>query len=263
MENSAQVAIIGGSGLYDVEMLEGPREIKVHTPYGKPSDVIILGNYKGKQIAFLSRHGRGHQTPPHLVNYRANIWALKQLGVQRILASNACGSLREDYRPGDLVIVDQFVDRTKERKSTFYEGPQVCHISSADPFCSQLRGLLADTTGKLGYMFHPKGTFVVIEGPRFSTRAESRMFRQWGGDVLTMTVFPECVLAREAEICYASLALVTDYDCLFEHPVNTQEIIEVMKSNVNKAKQVFASAIENMPAERNCGCGQALKNAIF
>ncbi len=262
MEN-AEIAIIGGSGLYDAEMLENPREIKVHTPYGRPSDSIILGNYKGRQVAFLARHGKGHQIPPHLVNYRANIWALKQLGVQRILASNACGSLREDMKPGDIVVVDQFIDRTKERKSTFYEGPQVCHISSADPFCPQLRNVLSDTTSKLGFMFHPKGTLVCIEGPRFSSRAESRMFRQWGGDVLSMTVVPECVLAREAEICYASLALVTDYDCIFEHTVSTQEIIEIMKGNVHKAKQIFANAIENMPAERNCKCKDALKDAIF
>jgi 5'-methylthioadenosine phosphorylase len=270
----AEIAIIGGSGLYSVEMFDDPKEVLIKTPFGAPSDAIIVGKYKGKDVAFLSRHGRGHRFTPANVNYRANIWALKELGVKRILASNASGSLREDYRPGELVIIDQFIDRTKARPSSFYEGKnaahlkeygldKVCHVSSADPFCPDTRAHLSNIAKRLGLPVHTKGTYVCIEGPRFSTRAESRMFRQWGGEVIGMTAFPECVLAREAEICYASVALITDYDVWAEKAVENIDVIRTMQENVHKVKQLFAAAIEKMPAERKCGCAEATKNAFM
>jgi len=269
----ADVAIIGGSGLYDVDMIENATEVNMVTPFGAPSDAIIIGTYKGKRVAFLSRHGRGHKFTPATVNYRANIWALKQLGVKRILASNASGSLQEHYKPGELVLIDQFIDRTKSRPSSFYEGKEavhlkehgldrVCHISSADPFCPDLRFHLAKVAQQLNLPVHTAGTYVCIEGPRFSTRAESRMFRQWGGEVIGMTVFPECVLAREAGICYASVALVTDYDVWADKPVENTDVMQTMKENVHKVKQLFAAAIESLP-ERNCACAEATKNAFM
>jgi 5'-methylthioadenosine phosphorylase len=270
----AEIAIIGGSGLYDVDMIENAEEIRPVTPFGPPSDAVMVGTYKGKRVAFLSRHGRGHKVTPATVNYRANIWALKQLGVKAIFASNASGSLQERYKPGELVLVDQFIDRTKSRPSSFYEGKEaahlkahgldkVCHISSADPFCPELRSHLAKVSKQLGLPIHTEGTYVCIEGPRFSTRAESKMFRMWGGDVIGMTVFPECVLAREAGICYASVALVTDYDVWAEKAVENIDVIRTMKENVHKVKQLFAVAIEEMPAERKCGCAEATKNAFM
>ena len=271
---SAEIAIIGGSGLYDTEMIENPKEVNVTTPFGNPSDSVIIGTYKGRKVAFLSRHGRGHKFTPAAVNYRANIWALKQLGVKTILASNASGSLQENYRPGELVLIDQFIDRTKNRPSSFYEGKsaehlkehgldKVCHLSAADPFCPSLREHLFRVAQKLNLPVHEKGTYVCIEGPRFSTRAESRMFRQWGGDVIGMTAFPECVLAREAGMCYASVALVTDYDVWADKPVENTDVLATMKENVHKVKLLFASAIESMPDERQCGCPEATKNAFM
>lgn len=273
MPEQAEVAIIGGSGLYDTEMLENPTEVNIVTPFGAPSDAIIVGTYKGKRVAFLSRHGKGHKFTPAGVNYRANIWALKQLGVKRIFASNASGSLQEHYRPGELVIVDQFIDRTKSRPSSFYEGKEavhlkehgldkVCHVSAADPFCPELRFHLAKVSQQLNLPVHTAGTYVCIEGPRFSTRAESKMFRAWGGDVIGMTLFPECVLAREAGICYASVALVTDYDVWAEKAVEHADVLQTMKENVHKVKLLFQAAIESLPNERGCGCADATKNAM-
>ena len=270
----ADIAIIGGSGLYDADMIEDPREVTISTPFGLPSDAIIVGTYRGKRVAFLSRHGRGHKYTPAAVNYRANIWALQQLGVKRIFASNASGSLQEHYKPGELVLIDQFIDRTKSRPSSFYEGKaavhladhgldKVCHISSADPFCSELRFHLAKVASRLSLPVHTAGTYVCIEGPRFSTRAESKMFRNWGGDVIGMTAFPECVLAREAGICYASVALVTDYDVWADKPVENTDVLQTMKENVHKVKQLFAAAIESLPEERECGCADATKNAFM
>ncbi len=263
MKDSAEIAIVGGSGLYDQDFFEDAHEVKVHTPYGRTSDLVTLGGYMGRKVAFLPRHGRGHQIPPHNVNYRANIWALKQLGVKRILSSNACGSLSEKYKYGSILVLDQFIDRTKSRPSTFYEGGQVCHISVADPFCPELCGLLVEEGRSLGLPIHDGGTYVCIEGPRFSTKAESNLFRQWGADVVGMTVFPECVLAREAEICYGSIALVTDYDVWAEKPVSVEEILSVMKANVGNAKKLFAAVISKIPIEPECGCWSALKDAVL
>jgi 5'-methylthioadenosine phosphorylase len=214
-------------------------------------------------VAFIPRHGRGHQIPPHRINNRANIWALKELGVQRIVASSAVGSLREDYEPGDFVITDQFVDRTRKRTDTFYEGGQLCHISAADPICPQLHDFFSEFVGRLGLRGHSTGTYVCIEGPRFSTRAESRLFRQWGADIIGMTLYPECVLALEAEICYVSVGMVTDYDVWADRPVSTQEIIGTMSKNSANFKKLIMEAIPEIPLKRTCRCNDALKDAII
>lgn len=260
---AAEVAVIGGTGVYDPEILEDARETKVYTPYGAPSGLITLGTYKGRRVAFIPRHGRGHQIPPHRINNRANIWALRELGVERIVASSAVGSLREDYAPGDFVITDQFIDRTRKRSDTFYEGGRLCHISAADPVCPQLHDFFVDYAGRLGLNVHSAGTYVCIEGPRFSSRAESRLFRQWGADVIGMTLYPECVLAREAEICYVSVAMVTDYDVWAEKPVSTQEILETMNRNSANFKRLVMEALPEIPRERTCSCGEALKYALL
>jgi 5'-methylthioadenosine phosphorylase len=262
-ENSAEIAVIGGTGVYDPEILGERREVKVYTPYGAPSDVITLGTYKGRNVAFVPRHGRGHQIPPFRINNRANIWALKQLGVRQIVASSAVGSLRDDYKPGDFVITDQFIDRTKSRPDTFYEGGKICHISSADPICPQLHDYFVDQAEKLGFTVHPKGTYVCIEGPRFSTRAESRLFRQWGCDIIGMTLYPEVVLAREMEMCYVSIGMVTDYDVWAEKPVSSDEVVETMRENSAKFKKLITRALPGMPRDRTCGCGEALKYALL
>ena len=263
MKATAEIAIIGGSGLYDQDLLEDVSDLKVRTPYGRTSDVLKIGKYLERKIVFLPRHGRGHQLPAHNVNYRANIWALKELGVKRILSSNACGSLSEKHKPGDILVLDQFIDRTKLRPSTFYEGGQVCHISSADPFCPELNKILVNEGQSQNIAIKPGGTYVCIEGPRFSTRAESQMFRQWGADVVGMTVYPECVLAREMEICYSSVALVTDYDVWADKPVSVDEILGVMKSNVEKAKRLFTSVIPKIQQTARCDCWNALKDAVL
>jgi 5'-methylthioadenosine phosphorylase len=262
-DHSAEVAIIGGTGVYDPEMIDDPREVKVYTPYGAPSDLISLGTYGGRRVAFIPRHGRGHQTPPHRINSRANIWALKQLGVKSIVASSAVGSLREDYEPGDFVITDQFIDRTRKRQDTFYEGGQLCHISSADPICPKLHDFYVDHAKKLDLKVHPTGTYVCIEGPRFSTRAESKLYRQWDADIIGMTLYPECVLAREVELCYVSVAMVTDYDVWAEKPVSTQEILETLGKNSVNFKRLVMESIPDIPVEEACGCREALKYALL
>jgi 5'-methylthioadenosine phosphorylase len=261
--DSAYIAVIGGTGVYDPEIVENAREVKVYTPFGAPSDIVTLGTYKGRKVAFIPRHGKGHQIPPHRINYKGNIWALKELGVRQIVASSAVGSLRKDYAPGDFVITDQFIDRTKGRPDTFYEGGRLCHISSADPICPQLHDFFVDHARKLGLRVHPTGTYVCVQGPRFSTRAESKLFRQWGADLVGMTLYPECVLAREAEICYVSVAMVTDYDVWAEKPVSTQEILETLQENSANFKRLIMEALPRIPEERTCGCGEALKTALL
>ncbi len=261
--DSAEIAVIGGTGVYDPEIIEDAKEVKVYTPFGAPSDLVTLGTCEGRKVAFIPRHGRGHQIPPHRINYRANIWALKELGVKQIVASSACGSLREDYKLGDFVITDQFIDRTKGRPDTFYEGGQLCHISSADPICPRLHDFFVNHARKLELKVHPTGTYVCVQGPRFSTRAESSLFRQWGADIIGMTLYPECVLAREAEICYVSAAMVTDYDVWAERPVSTQEVIETMHKNSANFKRLIMEALPEIPEERACGCGEALKTALL
>ena len=259
----ADIGIIGGTGVYDPQLLKNVEEIKLHTPYGPPSDSITLGELKGRKIAFIPRHSKKHTIRPTDVNSRANIHALKELGVQRILAPSAVGSLKEEFQPGDVVFVDQFIDRTTKREQSFYTGPQVCHISVAEPICSELRQILIGVADEMNISYHKTGTYICIEGPRFSTKAESKMFRSWGADIIGMTLVPECVLAREAEICYASIATVTDYDVWKDHPVSVEEVVKTMSDNVEKVKKIITETILRMPRERGCQCGDALKNALI
>lgn len=263
MSEQAEIGIIGGSGIYEAGLFEESKELKVYTPYGETSDLITIGTYLGRRVAFLPRHGKGHRIPPHKVNSRANVWALKQLGVKRIISPSAVGSLKMNLRPGDIVLPDQFIDRTQGRPSTFYEGGKVCHISVADPFCPELREVALKASQELGIRVHQRGTYVCIQGPRYSTRAESKMFRSWGGDIIGMTLVPECVLAREAEICYLTLAAVTDYDVWAEKPVTAEEVVKVLKENVEKLRRLIKAIIPKIPQERRCPCKDALKEAII
>jgi 5'-methylthioadenosine phosphorylase len=260
---TAEVGIIGGTGVYDQENFEDIKEVKVFTPFGETSDLISVGVYKGTKVAFIPRHGRNHTIPPHRVNYRANVWALKQLGVKKVIASSAVGSLREDYEPGNFVIPDQLIDRTKKRLDTFYEGGQICHISSADPFCQQLRLFFIDLANKLGLNVKESGTYVCIEGPRFSTKAESRLFRMWKADIIGMTIYPECILAKEAELCYVPISMVTDYDVWAEKPVSTKEVVNTMRMNDENFKKLIFEAIPQLPKHVDCDCCCALKDALI
>ncbi len=261
----AEFGVIGGSGLYDPKLLKNVQEVNIETPYGKPSDTITIGELSGKCVAFLPRHGKKHTIRPTDVNSRANIFALKKLGVKRILASSTVGSLREEYHPGETVFVDQFIDRTTRREQSFYTAAEgkVCHIGMAEPMCPELRKTLIQVAKQTGFKMHETGTYVCIEGPRFSTKAESKMYRQWGADIVGMTLVPECVLAREAEICYASIATVTDYDVWKEHAVCVDDILKTMKSNIENVKRAIAETIAKMPTECNCACRSALKGAII
>ena len=265
MANSADIGIIGGTGVYDPGLFSNRQEIKVHTPYGEPSDLVTIGEYANNKVAFIPRHGRGHRIPPHSINSRANIWALKQLGVKRIIAPSAVGSLQENFKPGDIVVPDQFVDFTKKRQYTFYDGGQVCHVSVADPFCSELRGIAIERSKNLGLSMHEAANYVCIEGPRFSTRAESKFFRDvMRADIIGMTLVPEVNLAREAEICYVSIASVTDYDVWADKPVSSAEIIETLSKNVEKTKKLLSDIVPLIPIARNkCVCGKALEGALL
>jgi len=263
MTETAEIGIIGGTGVYDQDNFENVKEIKVFTPFGETSDLVSVGLYRNIRVAFIPRHGRNHTIPPHRVNYRANVWALKQLGVKRVIASSAVGSLREDYEPGNFVIPDQLIDRTKKRLDTFYEGEQICHISTADPFCQQLRLFFIEFAQRLGLNVKTSGTYVCIEGPRFSTKAESRLFRMWKADIIGMTIYPECVLAREAELCYVPISMVTDYDVWAEKPVSTKEVVETMRKNNENFKKLILEAIPQIPETKDCECGSALKDAII
>jgi 5'-methylthioadenosine phosphorylase len=258
----AEIGIIGGTGLYDPKLLKNVQEITVTTPYGNPSDVITTGELGGKCVAFLPRHGKKHTIRPTDINARANIFALKKLGVRRILAPSTVGSLREEYHPGEIAFCDQFIDRTTRREQSFYTEDKVCHITVAEPMCPELRENLIDVAKALGVKMHPTGTYVCIEGPRFSTKAESKMYRQWGADVVGMTMVPECVLAREAEICYASISTVTDYDVWKDHPVCVDDIVKIMKTNIENVKRIIAETVTKLPTERGCKCGEALKGAF-
>jgi 5'-methylthioadenosine phosphorylase len=259
----AEIGIIGGTGVYDPNLLKNIKEVKVKTLFGTPSDAITIGEMEGKQLAFLPRHGKKHTIRPTDVNSRANIAALKQLGVNCILASSTVGSLKEEYKPGDIVFIDQFIDRTTRREQSFFTEGKVCHISVAEPMCPELRQILIAVAKKEKVSFHDTGTYVCIEGPRFSTKAESRMFRNWGADVVGMTLVPECVLAREAEVCYASIAMVTDYDVWKDHPVCVDDIVKTMKANIENVKRIIAETIVKIPKERTCECEVALKSALL
>jgi 5'-methylthioadenosine phosphorylase len=259
----AEIGIIGGTGLYDPKLLKNVEEVTVDTPYGAPSDSITIGELSGRRVVFLPRHAKKHTIRPTDINSRANIFALKKLGVQWILAPSAVGSLKEEYKPGDIVFVDQFIDRTTKREQSFYTENRVCHISVAEPMCPELRQALMAIAKDIGIRAHDTGTYVCIEGPRFSTKAESRLFRSWGADVIGMTLVPECVLAREAEICYASIATVTDYDVWKEHAVSADEVVATMKASVEKVKRIILEAVARLPKERGCECKNALKCAFL
>jgi 5'-methylthioadenosine phosphorylase len=264
LKNAAEIGIFGGSGFYS--LLDGKREVKVETPYGAPSDVIALGEIAGRSVAFLPRHGKSHSLPPHMINYRANAWAMKELGVSRIIGPCAAGSLQARVKPGHFVVCDQLVDRTTARKDTFYDGPITTHVSFAYPYCPQVRGLAADVIKGRDITCHDKGTVVTIQGPRFSTVAESRWFSSLGWEVINMTQYPEAYLARELEMCYATIALITDYDVGLEGvagvaPVTHEAVLEVFNANNERLKGVLLSMVERMPRERTCLCGSALTGA--
>jgi 5'-methylthioadenosine phosphorylase len=260
----AEIGIIGGSGLYSIPGLSDLREVEVRTPFGSPSDVYVLGHLQGRQVAFLARHGRGHRILPSELNFRANIHGFKQLGVERILSVSAVGSLKEEHQPGEFVIVDQFVDRTRHRIDTFFGDGIVAHIAFADPICPQLAETVTSACKKAGVRGKRGGSYLCMEGPQFSTKAESNLYRSWNMDVIGMTNLQEAKLAREAEICYVTVAMVTDYDCWHPHhdSVTIDQIIAVLTKNAENACNVVREAVAAMPKERTCKCGSALKHAI-
>jgi 5'-methylthioadenosine phosphorylase len=265
---TAQIGIIGGSGLYQMPELKEIEEVRVETPFGSPSDAFITGTLEGVRVAFLPRHGRGHRFSPTELPFRANIYAMKLLGVERILSASAVGSLQEQYAPLDMVIPDQFFDRTRARarESTFFGEGIVAHVTFAHPVCDELGDVLEAACGAADVKVHRGGTYLCMEGPAFSTRAESNVYRQWGMDVIGMTNLQEAKLAREAEICYATLALVTDYDCWHEahDAVSVETVIEYLNKNVRNAQAIMRAAVRQLGAkERGCNCGSAIKNAIF
>ena len=264
-KETAEIGIIGGSGLYEMQGFEDVRELTLETPFGAPSDRIVVGLLEGRRVAFLARHARGHRLLPSEVPFQANVFAMKLLGVERILSVSAVGSLKEQYAPSHVVVPDQFVDRTYKRSSTFFGRGLVAHVAFAHPFCATLRGLLFAACGEAKVQRHPKGTYVCIEGPQFSTRAESELYRSWGMDIIGMTNLQEAKLAREAEICYGTLAMVTDYDCW--HPghdsVTADQIIAILLQNAESAKAVLRGALRRIPREpRACECATALKHAL-
>ena len=263
MEKDVEIGIFGGTGIYDSGLLKNAQEIEIETPYGKPSDLITVGIFNGRKIAFLPRHGKKHSIPPHLINFRANIWAFKELGVKRIIAPSAVGSLREELEPGNFVLPTQFLDFTKSRKGSFSDNEKVIHISVADPFCPELHTSILEVAKNQNLHIHKDRTYVCIEGPRFSTKAESKFFRTTGADIIGMTLVPECQLAREAQMCYASISTVTDYDVWAEKPVTAKEVLETLSSNVEKTKMLLTNLIENIPKVRSCSCRKALEEAEF
>jgi 5'-methylthioadenosine phosphorylase len=263
--STASIGIIGGSGLYDMAELTNREEHTIHTPFGAPSGPYVLATLRGRRVAFLARHGQGHRVLPSELNFRANIYGFKMLGVEWILSASAVGSLREDYRPLDLVVPDQFFDRTRGRASTFFGHGLVAHVAFAHPFCRLLSEVLAEAGGRTGATVHRGGTYVCMEGPQFSTLAESNFYRTAGFDIIGMTNLQEAKLAREAEICYATLALVTDYDCW--HPdhdaVTVEMVVANLTQNAKTAQQVIANAVERLPIARTCECARALAAAII
>ncbi len=263
--DEVKLAVIGGSGVYDMEALTAIEERRIATPFGDPSDTIVIGTLSGTRIAFLPRHGRGHRLTPTEVPYRANIWALKSLGVERIISISACGSMKEKYEPRHIVIPDQIYDNTKLRPLSFFGDGLVAHISFAEPFCPHLRPLLSEAAQNAGGTVHMGGTFITIEGPRFSTRGESMIYRSWGVDIIGMTAVPEAQLAREAEICYATMAHVTDYDVWHEEEeaVNVEMLIANLLANAVLTKRTIAELVPMLSDERPCDCGSALSTAFI
>jgi 5'-methylthioadenosine phosphorylase len=260
----AQIGIIGGSGLYDMADVTDREEAKITTPFGEPSAPFLLGTLRGKRVAFLARHGGGHRISPSELNFRANIFAMKTLGVEYILSASAVGSLKEEYKPADIVIPDQFFDRTKGRPSSFFGRGLVGHVGFAHPFCKILSGIASESGKRAGATVHKGGTYVCMEGPQFSTLAESKLYRSWGMDIIGMTNLQEAKLAREAEICYTTIALVTDYDCW--HPDHDSVTVDMVMSTLAKnsatAQQIIAGSVERLPYERTCECASALKYAL-
>lgn len=263
---ASAIGVIGGSGLYEMEGLTEVREVSLETPFGAPSDVFVTGVLEGRRMVFLPRHGRGHRLLPSEVPYRANIYGMKQLGVDRILSVSAVGSMREAIAPGHMVIPDQFIDRTQgKRASTFFGNGIVGHVAFADPVCPDLSGVLAEAAEAVGATVHRGGTYLCIEGPNFSTRAESRLYRSWDVDVIGMTNLPEARLAREAEICYATLALATDYDCWYQghDDVTVEAVMAIVRQNVALARRIVRAAALRLGSDPGCGCGSALRHAVM
>jgi 5'-methylthioadenosine phosphorylase len=258
----AEIGIIGGTGLSDPKLFSNIKEVTVETPYGKPSDAITIGELGGKCVAFLPRHGKKHTIRPTDIPVRANIYALKKLGVKRILAPSTVGSLKEEYHPGDIVFTDQFIDRTTRREQSFYTEGKVCHITVAEPMCPELHKTVIQIAKEMSIKMHETGTYVCIEGPRFSSKAESKMYRMWGADIVGMTLVPECVLAREAEMCYTSISTVTDYDVWKDHPVCVDDIIKTMSGNIETVKRIIAETVKKLPSEQGCNCKNALQGAF-
>jgi len=259
------IGVIGGSGLYEMEGLTRIKTVKVATPFGNPSDEYIIGTLHNRRVAFLPRHGRGHRIMPTDINYRANIYGMKKLGVERIISVSAVGSMKEEIKPGDIVVPDQFYDHTKHRRSTFFGNGVVAHVGMADPVCSDLCRVLIEAGNKVGATVHRNGTYICMEGPQFSTRAESLVYRTWNVDVIGMTNATEAKLAREAEICYSTIALATDYDCWHhsEEAVTVEAVLAVMKHNIETSKAMIRQAVRMLPEKPGCGCNEALRNAIM
>lgn len=263
MSEEAEIGIFGGTGVYDSGLLKDCKEINIETPYGSTSDSISVGTFRGRKLAFMPRHGRKHSIPPHLINFRANIWAFKELGIKRIIAPSAVGSLREELEPGHFALPSQFLDFTKSRKSSFSEEGKVIHISVADPFCPELQNSVLNAADSLKIDVHKNCTYVCIEGPRFSTRAESKFFKTTGADIIGMTLVPECQLAREAQMCYVSVSAVTDYDVWAEKPVTAKEVLETLSKNSERMKKLLAALVDIVPQEKSCRCKDALAEAQF
>ncbi len=266
--DACPIGIIGGSGLYGMEELEVREERRIETPFGSPSEVFVLGELRGRPVAFLARHGRGHRILPSELNFRANIYAFKTLGVERLISLSAVGSLRRRYQPTHIVVPDQFIDRTRHRPDTFFGNGLAAHVGFADPICPQLMEVCADQSAAAGAVVHRGGVYVCMEGPQFSTRAESMMHRGWGADVIGMTNLQEAKLAREAEICYATLALITDYDCWHEEEedVTVEAVLAVLRQNARTAQAAVARIVESLPAARRpgaCPCVNALEHALI
>jgi 5'-methylthioadenosine phosphorylase len=261
----AEIGIIGGSGLYTMPGLSAVHEVAVQTPFGSPSEAFVLGTLQGRKVAFLARHGRGHRLLPSELNFRANIYAFKTLGVERIISVSAVGSLKAEHKPTNFIVPDQFIDRTYRRISTFFGDGLVAHIAFGDPICGEVAASIGDSCKESGVVGKMGGTYVCMEGPQFSTKAESNLYRSWGADVIGMTNLQEAKLAREAEICYATMAMVTDYDCW--HPghdaVTVEQVIKVLNTNSGNAAKVITRAVALMPKERQCKCGAALEHAIM
>ncbi len=266
-DDRVDIGIFGGTGIYDSGLLRDSKEITIETPYGKTSDTITIGEFEGKKIAFLPRHGKKHSITPHMINYRANIWAFKELGITRIIAPSAVGSLKEEIKPGDFVLPIQFIDFTKSRKNSFYDGDKVVHISVAEPFCPELQKIVTNVMKNQNMTMHQNCTYVCIEGPRFSTKAESKFYKSTGADIIGMTLVPECQLAREAQMCYVSISTVTDYDVWAEKPVTAKEVMNTLSKNVEITKKILVELIKKLPenftSNRLCSCEKSLTEAEF